>query len=172
MKKTLIFSIAFGAVASFAMLITPSAHAAKYGMAGCGLGSIAFGDKPGMVQVLAATTNGTSGNQTFGMTSGTSNCTSDGIIKAQIEQEVFVASNLDSLRQEMARGEGEAVNALAHLMGCKAEDTNRFAAVAKSNYNDIFNKSEKSAEWVHWYIKQAIRTDAKLTASCTKVPKI
>ncbi len=45
-----------------------------YGMAGCGLGSLAFGDDNGKIQIIAATTNGTSGTQTFGITSGTSNC--------------------------------------------------------------------------------------------------
>ena len=43
---------------------------------GCGLGSMAFEGNDGLIsQVSAATTNGTSGNQTFGITSGTSNCT-------------------------------------------------------------------------------------------------
>ena len=43
----------------------------KYGTAGCGLGSMAFGDQPGGIQILAATTNGILGNQTFGITFGT-----------------------------------------------------------------------------------------------------
>jgi len=43
-----------------------------YGMAGCGIGSIVFADKPGMIQIIAATLNGTAGSQTFGITSGTS----------------------------------------------------------------------------------------------------
>ena len=42
---------------------------------GCGLGSLVIKDQSTvMLQVLAATTNGTSGSQTFGITSGTSNC--------------------------------------------------------------------------------------------------
>ena len=45
-----------------------------YGMAGCGLGSILFGAKPGKIQILSGTTNGIYGNQTFGISSGTSNC--------------------------------------------------------------------------------------------------
>src|SRR5205823_3826374 len=40
-----------------------------YGLAGCGLGSMLFGDQKGMIQILAATTNGTFGSQTFGITS-------------------------------------------------------------------------------------------------------
>ena len=40
-----------------------------YGLAGCGLGSMVFGDQKGMIQILAATTNNTFGTQTFGITS-------------------------------------------------------------------------------------------------------
>ena len=38
-----------------------------YGTAGCGLGSILFGEKEGMVQVFASTTNGIYSNNTFGV---------------------------------------------------------------------------------------------------------
>src|SRR5690348_10000976 len=48
---------------------------AGYGVAGCGFGSMLFGKQPGFIQVLAATTNGTFGSQTFGISTGTSNCT-------------------------------------------------------------------------------------------------
>jgi hypothetical protein len=42
---------------------------------GCGLGTIVFEGQNGLVsQTFAVTTNGTFGNQTFGITSGTSNC--------------------------------------------------------------------------------------------------
>ncbi len=48
---------------------------AAYGMAGCGLGSILFGETENRGgQILAATTNGIYGNGTFAMSSGTSNC--------------------------------------------------------------------------------------------------
>ncbi len=69
-KLILSTGLALGALGALAL----SAHAAPYGEAGCGLGSMIFGDSPGFVQVLAATTNGCSGSQTFGITTGTSNC--------------------------------------------------------------------------------------------------
>src|SRR5437868_47659 len=61
--------------------------AGGYGMAGCGLGSLLFGpvNEP-FAQVLAATTNATFATQTFGITSGTSNCVSGGVIRAEREQ--------------------------------------------------------------------------------------
>jgi len=39
-----------------------TSFAASYGSAGCGLGSVIFKDQPGIMQILAATTNGTFGN--------------------------------------------------------------------------------------------------------------
>ena len=61
------------AVAASLFLLPVSVFAAAgYGAAGCGLGSMVFGSKPGAEQVVAATTNGTFGSQTFGITFGTS----------------------------------------------------------------------------------------------------
>ena len=70
MKKVMAAAIlvAFGAVA----------FAEDYGSAGCGLGSLVFKQNDG-TQILAATTNGTFGSQTFGITFGTSNCNSKGM---------------------------------------------------------------------------------------------
>jgi len=56
------------AVGALVMLVAGSAHA-QYGMAGCGLGAMLFGHENSTgKQVLAATTNGTFGTQTFGIT--------------------------------------------------------------------------------------------------------
>ncbi|HMX95743.1 MAG TPA: DUF3015 family protein, partial [Elusimicrobiota bacterium] len=70
----------------FVAAMVPSLALAKGGnhpMGGCGLGYVLFGnnDNTPVMQILAATTNGTSANQTFGMTSGTSGCTEDGAVK-------------------------------------------------------------------------------------------
>ena len=66
MKKISIISVVIALGAPTAALAAP------YGMAGCGLGSMLFGD--GGLQTSAATTNGIVANQSFGITSGTSNC--------------------------------------------------------------------------------------------------
>lgn len=51
------------------------AYSRPYGMAGCGLGSMVVGKNGG--QVTAGTTNGSSSNQYFGITTGTLNCIDD-----------------------------------------------------------------------------------------------
>ena len=79
-----------------------------YGMAGCGLGSLLFGnDNSKLMQILAATTNGTFASQTFGITSGTSNCVEGGVVKAEREQAAFAEVNFQDLKRNMAAGGGE-----------------------------------------------------------------
>src|ERR1700691_5435873 len=106
-----------------------SAFAASYGEAGCGLGSLIFGTQKGGVQILAATTNGTVNNQSFAITSGTSNCDAQGYDTSKLEQEQFVANNLSGLAKEMASGEGEQLTTLAGLLGCPMTQQPRFNTV-------------------------------------------
>jgi len=113
--------------------------AAEIGPAGCGLGNVLMGAES---QILASTTNGTSGNQTFGITSGTSNCV-DGQRMAQLNN--FVESNKVALTKEAARGEGETLTGMTQVIGCKTE----FTSAVKSHYKQIFstdNSQEISAK--------------------------
>ncbi len=102
--------VAFGAVA-------PVAKADPYGTAGCGLGSMVFGNDPGIVQIFAATTNGTSGNQTFGITTGTSNCEDTGGGAASAQS--FIETNREAFAKDVARGNGETIKGLSTLAGCQ-----------------------------------------------------
>src|SRR4029078_11600959 len=83
-------------------------------------GSLGSKENTGM-HILAATTNGTFGNQTFGITSGTSNCTNGGVVKAQREQAAFASGNFQDLKRNMAAGGGEFLTSFSSLLGC--EDT-------------------------------------------------
>ena len=69
MKKLIAIAMMLGLAAPAVV-----SAAGNHTMAGCGLGYVLFGhgDNSKIMQILAATTNGTSGNQTFGMTTGTS----------------------------------------------------------------------------------------------------
>jgi hypothetical protein len=89
----------------------------SYGAAGCGLGSMAFGAQPGFVQVFAATTNGLFGTQTFGITSGTSNCGKSAM--AMDGTKVFIEGNREALAKDAARGSGETLTTLAFVAQCK-----------------------------------------------------
>ena len=103
---------------------------------GCGLGSqLIKDDNSAIMLALQATTNGTSGNQTFGITSGTSGCTKTKLVMNERAAE-FVASNMDQLAKDVAVGQGESVDTLAELLN--VEDKALFAASLQSNYNAIY----------------------------------
>jgi hypothetical protein len=117
-----------------------------YGSAGCGVGSLIFGDQPGMVQVLAATTNGILGNQTFGITTGTLNC-GDSAIGTK-GAKLFIEANKEALAKDASRGSGETIVTLSHLAGCK--DATAVGATLQKNFATVFPNapSEKVTEKV------------------------
>lgn len=102
-----------------------------YGVAGCGLGSMVFGKQEGAMQVLAATVNGT-GVQTFGITSGTSNCGKGLFAKAEINS--FIQSNAIALENDIVRGQGETLSTLNNMLGCSAQ----FGNLLQENYKNIY----------------------------------
>ncbi len=129
MKKVLI--------AVVAMALGSTAFAAGYGSAGCGLGSLAF-QKNDMTQVLAATTNGTFGSQTFGMTFGTSNCNNEGLVKLSMARQSFIEANYKDLSRDVAAGKGEYVNSLAKLYGYTPQNAWQFTQLLQKNHTTIF----------------------------------
>jgi hypothetical protein len=113
----------------------------RYGAAGCGLGSMAFGDTPGAVQILAATTNGLFGTQTFGITTGTSNC-GTGLFAAGTQN--FVEANREALAKDISRGQGEAIGALTVINACR--DSAAVGAALQKNFKAIFPSEAASNE--------------------------
>ncbi len=130
-----------------ALVMTSSAFAAKYGSAGCGLGSMIFeGDQTWWKQVLAATTNGT-GVQTIGISLGTSNCDSPAPLKVG-QAEAYVEANKVALANDIARGNGETIVGLSKVYGCA--NTTEFGRALKSNYTMIFpNTTAEAKEITH-----------------------
>jgi hypothetical protein len=151
---------------SFVVIAIPS-RAGNYGMAGCGLGALAFPhDNDQVSQVLAATTNGTFGTQTFGITSGTSECTQDGRIRSERAQEAFAEVNFESLAQEMAKGQGEHLTAFAHLLGCSTDSLSEFGRLTQRHYTQIFSHDKLTALGLVDAVKQSIASDAVLSRTC------
>ncbi|HXE98329.1 MAG TPA: DUF3015 family protein [Dongiaceae bacterium] len=153
MKKCLALTLAGGMIIGSAAL----ASAAGYGTAGCGLGSLLFKDQPGIVQIFAATTNGTFGNQTFGITSGTLNCGA-GVLKSQNGKAAeFAAANMDNLARDIAQGKGESLAAFAELMNVPASQQAAFNLKLQQNFDKIFTSDKVVAA-------QVVDTVSQLTA--------
>ncbi|MBE0497913.1 MAG: DUF3015 family protein [Campylobacterales bacterium] len=130
MKKLIVSLAAIAALSSVAF-------AGVNNQTGCGLGSMIIKDDSSAVLLaLQATTNhALSGNQTFGITSGTSGCTKTKIVMNERAQE-FVASNMDQLAKEIAMGHGESVDTLSELLA--VEDKEAFASALQTNYKNIY----------------------------------
>src|SRR4029077_4547563 len=117
-------------------------------MSGCGLGYLLLThDNHSKVSlILGATTNDTYGIQTFGITSGTSGCTEDGAVKLVMQTQAYVEVNFDSLKREMAIGQGEIVETFATLLG--ATDATRPAMLQffQSEYIALFPVPQTTPE--------------------------
>jgi hypothetical protein len=129
----------------------------KYGTAGCGLGSMAFQDQPGAVQILASTTNGFFGTQTFGITTGTSNCGQAGFASGTKN---FVEANREALAKDAARGEGDAIGALAVINECR--DVHAVAAALQRDFASIFPSEEATSDDVTRAILRTLHSDPAL----------
>lgn len=129
MKKIIVSLVAAVALASSAM-------ATVNNQTGCGLGAMIIKDNSTAVMLaLQATTNATSANQTFGITSGTLGCQKAQFVMNERAQE-FVASNMDQLAKEIAEGHGESIDTLAELL--EVSDKVAFADSLQKNYNTIY----------------------------------
>ena len=115
---------------------------------GCGLGKLAWMDFKNQKnigpQVLMATTNGTFGSQTFGISTGTSGCTNDGKVWAEHKVTMFASINFEDLSQEMAQGGGEHLTSLATLMGVPAEHQAEFFVMTQEKYTSLIQSGETS----------------------------
>lgn len=113
---------------------------------GCGLGKLAWGEfknqKNIAPQVLMATTNGTFGSNTFGISFGTSGCTNDGKVWAEYKTTLFAEINFENLSQDMAQGRGEHLASLAMLMGVPAEHQAEFFAMTQEKYTALIKSGE------------------------------
>ena len=148
-----------------ALLGTVYATSAHADSTGCGLGSMVWDGQQGIApQVLAVTTNGTSGNQTFGITSGTLGCEQDGVIQSSAQLGMYTGSNMDALARDMSTGSGESLHGLADILEVSAEDRPRFFAALQENYASIFSSSDVTAEDVVQGVNDTLKSDDDLAA--------
>ena len=132
---------------------------------GCGLGTMLFAGQSGIApKVLAATTNGTYGNQTFGITSGTLGCKSDGVISSRARLGMFMGTNSERLARDMSVGQGESLNVLADLMGVKEQDKALFFKTTQQHFSVIFSDQNQKASDVLAALQQVMKQDSTLAA--------
>ena len=146
MKKLLAVAI----LSIMLVFVVSSAFAASSsGMArqnvGCGLGTMLFqnnADQSSLLQAFQATTNGTFGTQTFGVTSGTSECKQPTKFVSNDRLNEFVVANMDNLAKDIARGNGETLDAFEDLMEVPADKSPEFYQKLQGSFARIFTSEE------------------------------
>jgi hypothetical protein len=101
--KSLLFTLAISVALSGAAYAAGDARSNT----GCGLGTMLWegrADNSTLFQAFQATTNGTSGSQTFGITSGTSECRKPSKFVQSEKLINFVQANMDNLAKDIDRG--------------------------------------------------------------------
>ncbi len=132
---------------------------------GCGLGTQVWEGSEGLApKVLGATTNGTFGNQTFGITTGTLGCKAEGIITADARLQMYASANLDNLARDMARGNGETLATFSHLMAIDQADQPAFYEFTRRHFAEIFARGDVTAGEMLAALDSLLVNDPRLSA--------
>jgi len=148
-----------------ALMALPAGNAMAQGSgAGCGVGTMIFEGQSGVLpQILAVTTNGTLGNQTFGISSGTLGCQQDGVVLNEHERSLFAEANFEQIKKDMAVGGGEYLETLASLMGVESTDQARFNELAQSGFATLVTSSEATFTDLLANLDAAMKADPALS---------
>jgi len=121
---------------------------------GVGLGTMLLEGKTGKVwEVLAVTTNATSYTSTFAITSGTSGY-KEGAKIGMTAVDAYIAENMDALAVDIAKGEGEYLDTLAHIM--KVENKEAFKSLMHRNFDKIYASENVTSIEVSETIKNLV----------------
>jgi hypothetical protein len=108
---------------------------------GCGLGTVLWknrADSSVLSQALQATTNGSFGTQTFGITSGTMECSEPAHFAGNERLKEFMVANMDNLAKDMAVGQGETLNTFNELLQIPADQRADFNQKLQVSFSRIF----------------------------------
>jgi hypothetical protein len=135
--KKIILAVALTVAMSSAAFAAGQAHTNT----GCGLGTLLWegrADNSVLFQAFQSTTNGTSGTQTFGITSGTSECSRPSKFVENEKLINFVRANMDNLAKDIAKGKGETLDTYAEMLGVPQAQQAAFDRKLQENFDKIF----------------------------------
>lgn len=130
----------------------------------CGWGSKLFDGQKGIIpQVFAVTTNGTSYNQTFAITSGTSGCTQDGMVKSSWRTAAFIDANMNRLAKDISRGEGETLQSLVALLEVEQQDQDVVKSELQGNFKRLFASTDVTSNQVAAELRMILSENSSLS---------
>jgi hypothetical protein len=122
------------------LLMFSGAALAGDSSSGCGLGWMFFKKNSLVSSSLRSTTNASSGNATFGMTSGTSGCAKHDIVQNEKKAIHFAEANFGKLMQEMSQGSGEYLTSFSVVLGCK--NNAGFSSAMQKNFSSVADAAD------------------------------
>lgn len=138
--KKIFLSVALGAMTLPAVSLADSGP-------GCGVGTNIFKGQTGLfAHTAAATTNGSTFNQLFGLTSGSLDCNPGATVSNEYQREIFVSANMDSISQEMAQGGGDHLRSLATLFDIAQADRPVFYSLTQQQLPTLLDSSKQGAK--------------------------
>lgn len=112
-----------------------SASTMAFAQPGCGVGAMIWKEQSGPApHILAATTNASFGNQTFGMSTGTLGCNTNETVESLA---LYMDNNFDKIARDMSRGDGENLETMAVLLGVEQADRDAFRSLIQNNFATI-----------------------------------
>ena len=143
-----------------ALAFSSASHAEAPGGPDCGWGNLMFeGDSGKVAHIGASIFNGTSGNQWIGILAGTNGCSSEGTITYGGKSLFALSGFMDEVAVDIAKGEGEALNALSVVMGIEQQDRNAFGKLLQNNFNAIFPNENIESDAVIASIQAVMKND-------------
>lgn len=133
---TLVFTLIISALSQ----VISEVSQARDSLDGCGLGWEVTSQETFLGTSTRGTTNLTV-PPTFGMTTGTLGCKKISLAENEGEALSYVAQNYPSLKQQLAIGEGEYVDALVEVMGCGNKSDK-----IRSNYRTVVAPAKDGVE--------------------------
>ena len=130
----------------------------------CGLGSKLFKGNSGLGAQEGAITTNSAGSNTLGVSSGTSGCTQNGVVRSTWRSSNFLGSNKDRLAHDIAKGQGETLQSFAALIGIPNRDRPTFYRVAQRNFARIFPTSNVTTAQVLASLRQVLAENPTLSA--------
>jgi len=163
MRKTVV-------AVSLSIVSSLSFAAGENNVGSCGWGSKLFIGESGIFpQALAGITNGTFGNQTFAISSGTSGCTQDGTVSSNWQTAAFIDGNKEKLARDLSRGSGESLDSLVALLGVEQQDRARFVQVTRDHLANIFPSATASTDEIRAGLRSVLSADKSLAAYSARV---
>ncbi len=146
------------------LVVLPLNAFAVDNVGGCGFGSKLMAGNQGIApQILAVTTNGSTGSQTFGISTGTLGCTQDGVVHSNWKTAKFIDSNMNRLARDISVGNGESLDALSSLLSVDTSDQDAFKTALKANFGSIYTGADVTAEDVAKNLQAVLSANVELS---------